>query len=204
MITIVNYGSGNISAITNIYEKINIPYIVVNDASSIKQAKKLILPGVGAFDYNMNKLNESGLREALDEVVLTKKVPVLGICLGLQIMAESSEEGKFAGLGWIKGVVKKFDESYITAKPKIPHMGWNSIKVKAVPQLFNGVDEDKGFYFIHSYYIEVKNEEDIMTTTYYGEEFVSAIHNGNIYATQFHPEKSHTNGIQLLKNFAII
>jgi len=202
MITIVNYGSGNISAITNIYIKLKIPFVVVQDALSIKQAKKLILPGVGAYDYNIKKLNESGLREALDEMVLKKKVPVLGICLGLQIMAESSEEGELSGLGWIKGTVKKFDENLITVKPKIPHMGWNSINVKAVPELFQGIDEEKGFYFIHTYYIDVVNKENIMATTYYGHEFVSAIYKENIYATQFHPEKSHSNGVQLLENFA--
>lgn len=204
MITIVNYGSGNISAITNIYKRLNIAHKVVDDASSIKESKKLLLPGVGAFDYNMKKLNESGLREALDEMVLKKKIPVLGICLGLQIMAVSSEEGKLSGLGWIKGCVKKFDDKLITIKPKIPHMGWNSIKVKSAPELFKGIDVEKGFYFIHSYYIEVENKVDIMTTTNYGHEFVSAVHKDNIFATQFHPEKSHSNGIQLLKNFADI
>ncbi len=202
MITIVNYGSGNIRAIGNVYDRLKIPYVVAENPGEIKKAKKLILPGVGSFDYNMDQLNRSGLRAALDEMVLEKKVPVLGICLGLQIMAEKSEEGNVKGLGWVSGTVKKFDEKLIPFKPKLPHMGWNSIKVYSAPELFNGVDIEKGFYFIHSYYVEAGNIEDVLTTTEYGREFVSGIHKDNIYAVQFHPEKSHSNGIQLLKNFA--
>jgi glutamine amidotransferase len=202
MITIVNYGSGNIRAICNVYERLKVPYVVAEDPNKIRKAEKFILPGVGSFDFNMTKLNRSGLTDALHEMVLGKNIPVLGICLGLQIMAESSEEGSLPGLGWIKGKVKKFDETKIVHKPKLPHMGWNSIFIKSVPELYEGVDTEKGFYFIHSYFIEVEDKENIMTTTTYGEEFVSAIHKENIYATQYHPEKSHSNGIQLLKNFA--
>jgi len=202
MVTIVNYGSGNIKAITNIYQILDIPFSIATKPSELEDAKKIILPGVGSFDYCMNKLNESGLREILNRKVIEDKTPVLGICIGLHIMASESEEGNLPGLGWIDGYVKKFDESKLVFKPKLPHMGWNSIQVKTIPELFKGVNKEHGFYFIHSYYIEVKNKEDIMTITNYENDFVSGINRSNIYAVQFHPEKSHSNGIELLKNFS--
>mgnify|MGYP001198036319 FL=1 len=202
MITIVDYGSGNISAITNIYQILDIPFSIASKPSELEDAEKIILPGVGSFDYCMNKLNKSGLREVLNRKVIEDKTPVLGICIGLHIMASESEEGNLPGLGWIDGYVKKFDESKLVFKPKLPHMGWNSIQVKTIPELFKGVNQEHGFYFIHSYYIEVKNKEDIMTITNYENDFVSGINRSNIYAVQFHPEKSHSNGIELLKNFS--
>ena len=202
MVTIVNYGSGNIKAITNIYQILDIPFSIASKPSELEDAEKIILPGVGSFDYCMNKLNKSGLKEVLNRKVIEDKTPVLGICIGLHIMASGSEEGNLPGLGWIDGYVKKFDESKLVFKPKLPHMGWNSIQVKTIPELFKGVNQEHGFYFIHSYYIEVKNKEDIMTITNYENDFVSGINRLNIYAVQFHPEKSHSNGIELLKNFS--
>jgi len=202
MITIVDYGSGNINAITNIYELLKIPFSIASKPSELESAEKIILPGVGSFDYCMSKLNNSGLKDVLNKRVLKDKVPVLGICIGLHIMALNSEEGELSGLGWIQGNVKKFDETKLVEKPKIPHMGWNSIKVESTPNLFKDINQDQGFYFIHSYYIEVENKENIMTTTNYGSNFVSGINSSNIYAVQFHPEKSHSNGMKLLKNFS--
>ena len=202
MITIINYGSGNINAIANIYKRLKIPYNIADNIQTLEKASKLILPGVGAFDNNMKQLNESGIRNVLDDLVKSKKIPILGICLGLQIMANDSDEGIENGLGWIKGSVKKFNIEEIESKPKIPHMGWNSIKIHSTPELFRGINPIVGFYFVHSYYLEVENTDDIMTSTSYGGEFVSGIHHKNIYATQFHPEKSHSNGIRLLKNYA--
>lgn len=202
MITIVDYGSGNIKAITNIYELLKIPYNIASNPKELEEAKKIVLPGVGSFDYCMSKLNNSGLKEVLNRKVLEEKVLVLGICIGLQIMADDSDEGKLPGLGWIKGHVKKFDESKLLHKPKTPHMGWNSIFVKTKPELFKDINYSQGFYFIHSYYIEVENSENIMTTTDYDGHFVSGINSANIFAVQFHPEKSHTNGMKLLKNFS--
>ena len=201
MISIINYGSGNVHAIANIYQRENIPYEIIDTAEEIQVADKLLLPGVGAFDHNMQQLKDSGLINALNSSVLEKRVPILGICLGLQVMVDFSEEGSLPGLGWIKGCVKKFDEAKLIQKPKVPHMGWNSVEVKSKPELFDGVDSRVGFYFIHSYYVSVE-EENILTETNYGQPFVSGIYKDNIYGVQFHPEKSHSNGIKLLTNFA--
>ena len=204
MIAILDYGSGNINAITNIYKTLKIPFCIASKPSDLDNVKKIILPGVGSFDYCMNKLNTSGLKAALNKKVLDEKIPVIGICIGLHLMANSSSEGNLKGLGWINGKVKKIDNSKLLHKPKLPHMGWNSINIKKNNELFNGTDAEKGFYFIHSYCIDVADEFNIMTTTLYGQEFASGISKSNIYAVQFHPEKSHSNGMRLLLNFSKI
>ena len=204
MITIIDYGSGNINAISNIYDILKIPYKIASTPKQLENSERIILPGVGSFDHCMQKLNQSGLKETLNKKVLIDKIPVLGICIGLHIMAEKSEEGELLGLGWIKGCVKKFNKNIIIHKPKIPHMGWNTVKIINRLDLFKGVNLDKGFYFIHSYYIDILNNENIMTITEYGKTFVSGIHSLNIFAVQFHPEKSHSNGMKLLKNFSKI
>lgn len=202
MIGIVNYGSGNIQAIANIYNRSNIPYQIIEDPNLIKKADKLILPGVGSFDATMQQLNDSGLKSALDEEVLVNNKPVLGVCVGMQILSEGSEEGVLPGLGWIKGKVKKFDISKIKEKPYLPHMGWNTVIPKLSHDLFKGIDEELGFYFVHSFYFETRVQEDILGTTFYGGTFSSAVFHNQIFGMQFHPEKSHSNGIQLLSNFA--
>jgi imidazole glycerol-phosphate synthase subunit HisH len=204
MITIINYGSGNIRAIGNIYERLKIPFKITNHPDEVKGSQKIILPGVGAFDETISMLDESGFRKVLDHEVLTNKIPVLGICVGMQILAEKSEEGSLPGLGWIKGEVKKIDTNLIATKPKIPHLGWNSIKVVKTNGLFQEVDEEQGFYFMHSYYFECDDQEDIMSTTFYGKNFASSVNHENIYGVQFHPEKSHHNGVNFLKNFAVL
>jgi len=203
MITIINYGSGNIKAIGNIYDRLRIPYTVANTPEEVKGSQKIILPGVGAFDETIKMLDETGFRSVLDYEVLTNEVPVLGICVGMQILANNSEEGVLQGLGWIDGVVKKIDKSILLQKPKLPHLGWNSISIKKNKDaFFNGIVEESGFYFLHSYYFQCKNEIDVAATTFYGNNFASAVNRKNIYGVQFHPEKSHHNGIQLLQNFA--
>ncbi len=204
MITIINYGSGNISAIGNIYERLKVPFKIANTPEEVFGAEKIILPGVGAFDETISMLDESGFRSVLDKEVLENKVPVIGICVGMQILAKSSEEGKLPGLGWIDGVVKKIDKSLIVVKPKIPHLGWNSIEVTNPNPLYDGINEEEGFYFLHSYYFECNNEADVLSKTFYGKTFASSVNNNNIYGVQFHPEKSHSNGVQLLHNFAKI
>ena len=202
MIGIIDYGSGNIQAIATIYKNLNIEHQVLNNPEDLKKVDKLILPGVGAFDATMQQLIDSGLKEELNKLVLEEKIPVLGICVGLQVMGFESEEGELPGLGWIPGKVKKFDKSRIENKPKLPHMGWNEIKDNGSHPLFDGIDSDFGFYFVHSFYFECEYEENILSTSKYGDEFTSSIFAGHIFGTQFHPEKSHTNGVQLFKNFA--
>jgi glutamine amidotransferase len=202
MITIVNYGSGNIQAIGNIYKRLNIAFEIANSVEALSNATKLILPGVGAFDKTMKQLVDSGMKSSLDLLVLEKKVPVLGICVGMQILANGSEEGDLPGLGWIAGKVKKFDVSKFTHKPHIPHMGWNNVSPVTEHQLFKNMDEQQGFYFLHSYYFECSDSKNVLSTTEYGDRFASAVYTDNIFGTQFHPEKSHHNGIQLLKNYA--
>ena len=200
MIGIVDYGVGNIRAIENIYRKLNIPTLRITQSEDLDRVTKIILPGVGAFDHAMSKLNESGLREALNHSVLKLKVHVLGICVGMQLMADSSEEGVLLGLGWIPGKVRRFDINKINNFTKIPHMGWNEI-THTGNQLFKSVDPNSGFYFLHSYFFDAKYEESIIARAFYNHEFDCAVNIDNVFAVQFHPEKSHDNGIQLFKNF---
>jgi glutamine amidotransferase len=202
MITIIDYGSGNINAIKNIYERLNIPFELATTMKQIIVADHILLPGVGAFDETISTLQKKGFMEVLNKKVLEEKVPILGICVGMQMLADSSEEGTLNGLGWIHGKVKKFDKNLIPSKPKIPHLGWNSIEITRDCPLFKNIDPEVGFYFVHSYYFECADKINVICTTEYGKSFHSAVNLKNIYGVQFHPEKSHDNGIQLLRNFA--
>lgn len=202
MITIVNYGSGNILAIGNIYKRLGIPFQVVEDPAALRSATKIILPGVGAFDKTMSQLIESGLKDPLDDLALRKKIPVLGICVGMQILANDSEEGTLPGLGWIDGHVRHIDVSRFSHKPHVPHMGWNAVSPVVDHPILKDIDHQQGFYFLHTYYFSCTKAENILCTTEYGDRFASGIHRENIYGMQFHPEKSHQNGIRILKNFA--
>jgi glutamine amidotransferase len=202
MITIINYGLGNISAFANVYKRLNIPVTIATRNEELIGAKKIILPGVGAFDHAMEMLQQSGMRETLDELVLQNKVPVLGICVGMQILAKSSDEGTLPGLGWIDGEVKKFDASLIKHKTRLPHMGWNTITPTKTTALLSGFNDASRFYFLHAYYFHCNNLDNEIARTEYGTPFSSAVQKENIYGVQFHPEKSHENGIQLLNNFA--
>lgn len=202
MIGIIDYGSGNIQAIRNIYKRLKIQTFIVKVPKDVSLATKLILPGVGAFDEAIGKLDQSGLRNALDRAVLQNKIPVMGICVGMQIMADSSEEGTLKGLGWISGSVKCFDVNQMTIVPKLPHMGWNEISSKH--SIFEGIDKKIGFYFLHSYFFKAESKKNVIATSCYQHDFDCAINNENIFGFQFHPEKSHSNGIRLFKNFSDI
>jgi glutamine amidotransferase len=202
MLTIVDYGLGNILAFANVYRRANVPFAIATTADQLKDATRIILPGVGAFDHAMNLLDGSGMRGTLDELVLNKKVPVLGICVGMQILAETSDEGSGRGLGWIKGNVRKFDVSTFTQATHLPHMGWNDVAPTRPDALFAGLESDARFYFLHSFYFECANQVDALAVSNYGSDFSCAVNSANIYGVQFHPEKSHHFGNQLLKNFA--
>lgn len=202
MIGIINYGLGNIKAFANIYSRLGIPFIIAAKADDLKTVTKVILPGVGAFDHAMELLEKSGIRQALNELVFGRHLPVLGICVGMQILSSASEEGLLPGLGWIDGVVKKFDHAAFVHETPLPHMGWNNVEPLLKTDLFQDIDSDCRFYFLHSYYFHCNKKENILAVTEYGGQFISAVSSGNIFGVQFHPEKSHQGGIQLLKNFA--
>lgn len=204
MIVIVNYGLGNVASIKNMLKKIGVKSTISSDHVEIAKASKLILPGVGAFDYGMRYLNNLNLKPILDKKVLEEKVPILGICLGMQLLSEGSEEGELAGLGWIKGKCKKFSFQSIADgnKFKVPHMGWNEVKIGGESNLYHGFDKnDAAFYFVHSYHLACDDPSTVLTTTSYGYEFTSSVQKENIMGVQFHPEKSHKYGMKLLRNF---
>lgn len=200
MIGIIDYGVGNIKAFANIYKNFDIPFKIVKTVDDFEGVTKLILPGVGSFDHAMASLQNSGMKDMLDELVLIKKLPVIGICVGMQMLAKSSDEGELSGLGWIDGFVKKFDKSKIINGP-LPHMGWNSLNIKEEKTILSGLEKTPRFYFLHSYYFECTDKNDVLATATYGDEFDCVINHENIYGIQCHPEKSHHNGIKLLKNF---
>lgn len=204
MITIIDYGLGNIRAFKNVYERLNISVKIARHPADFLGATKIILPGVGAFDYAISQFNKSGMKEKVEDLVFKHQTPILGICLGMQMMAKNSEEGSLPGLGWIDGNVKKFNADSTRFKTRLPHMGWNSIKKRKENTLLNQLNYDSKFYFLHSYYFECEDEDDILCETDYGIRFSSAVNKENIYGVQFHPEKSHSNGIQLLLNFSRI
>jgi glutamine amidotransferase len=201
MIALVDYGLGNIQAFANIYRHLGIEALPARSADDLRAASRIILPGVGSFDWAMTCLQESGLRDALDEEVLEGKKPILGVCVGMQMMACSSDEGKLPGLGWIDATVVKFDVNLLKSKTHLPHMGWNDVSPIRADTLFSGLDKSC-YYFLHSYFIRAAHEDNVLATSIYGVTFTSAIRSGNIYGTQFHPEKSHQWGVRLLKNFA--
>ncbi|MGI9341902.1 MAG: imidazole glycerol phosphate synthase subunit HisH [Gammaproteobacteria bacterium] len=202
MIGLVDYGLGNIRAFENIYRRLAIPVAVIGKAQELESVERLILPGVGAFDWAMRRLNESGMRDALDHAVLEDHRPVLGVCVGMQMMANRSDEGDLAGLGWIDGEVRNLDRVPAVNGMQLPHMGWNDVSPVEGSALFNGLGTGARFYFLHSYYFAPTDDSSVLCGTRYGDSFASGVRSGNAWGVQFHPEKSHQWGIKLLKNFA--
>ena len=202
MITIIDYGVGNINAFYNIYKNLGVVVTIAKNSNDILNASKLILPGVGHFDYAMNKFNESGMVDTVTDLVMNKGIPVLGICVGMQMLATKSEEGKLPGLNWINAEVKKIDTSLLKQSTRLPHMGWNNIIIKKNNPIFHEIVDSPRYYFLHSFYFDCNNNEDTIATSIYGNSFTCAINHNNIFGVQFHPEKSHHFGIQLLKNFS--
>lgn len=200
MIAILNYGVGNVKAFANILKSLGVEHGIAQSEQELRSANKIILPGVGSFDSVMRRLADSGLQEVLSDLVLAKKIPVLGVCVGMQILGSKSEEGTLPGLGWIDAEVRKFHSTRLS----IPQIGWNEVRNKNHSKLLQGLDADARFYFLHSYYMECKNSQDILAETDYGDIFASAVGRENIFGVQFHPEKSHHNGVRLLKNFSEI
>ena len=203
MIAIVDYGMGNLASIKNMLKKLGVPSEITSSPSVLEKAEKIILPGVGAFDNAMINIRNFGLIDILTNKALKEKVPILGICLGMQVLMSSSEEGQESGLGWIEGKSLRFRFSDSNPQLKVPHMGWNRVYPKDTTSLYKNI-VDPRFYFVHSFYVKCQRPEDSLAKTSYGFDFDSSIHKENIYGTQFHPEKSHKFGMQLLKNFVEI
>ena len=204
MIAIIDYGVGNVKAFANIYNTLDMPYIIAKSNKDLTKIKKIILPGVGAFDHAMQRLKASGMKEKLDELVLKDKLPTIGICVGMQMLSNKSDEGIEKGLGWIDAEINKFDRSKLAREYPLPHMGWNDLNLKESDELLVGLEQNPRFYFLHSYYFKPNNHKDIVATANYGAEFAAVVKSENVYGIQCHPEKSHHNGVRLLRNFGEI
>jgi glutamine amidotransferase len=201
MIIIVDYGMGNLGSVFNMFKKIGVQAKISNDLEEISKAEKILLPGVGSFDAAIKKINEVELMPILNFLALEKKIPVLGICLGMQLLMESSEEGSLPGFGWVKGAVKSFKKN-IPDSLKVPHMGWNDVVITRPNPLSVGFSDEIKFYFVHSYFVKVEDMANQIMSCNYGIDFDAAIQKDNIFGAQFHPEKSHRFGMKLLKNFS--
>lgn len=199
-IVIVDYGMGNLNSVRRKLERLKANCEISNDPEKIRNAQKIILPGVGSFGKAMRNINNLHLKEALDFAVIQRKAPVLGICLGMQLMCEHSEEGNCDGLGWVQGVVKQFDMAD-KQKFKVPHMGWNTVQLSNNSVLMNHIESESEFYFVHSFFVKLQNQDEIINVTDYGSTFVSGFQKENIFGLQYHPEKSHEAGDQIFQNF---
>lgn len=204
MIAIVDYGSGNVAAISDIFKRLKVPHVITREHAELRAADRYVLPGVGAFDTTMRTLQDSGLVELLNHEVRVLGKKIMGVCVGMQILGDSSDEGSLPGLGWIPGHIRRIDSSTITGLPKLPHMGWNSVRLKDRSPLFEGVDLQRGFYFLHSYYFDAIDQECVMATVNYGNDIPCGVISGNVIGFQFHPEKSHANGLAIFRNFSLL
>jgi imidazole glycerol-phosphate synthase subunit HisH len=202
VIHIVNYGLGNVQAFVNMYKRLGIEACLASTAAELESAERIILPGVGAFDHAVTLLDQSGMRPVLQDLVVNRKVPVLGICVGMQLLANGSDEGKLPGLGWVPGRVRSFGSAAAAAQLPLPHMGWNDVCPTTPSVLFRDLESGSRFYFLHSFYFEVAPGGETLATANYGIDFSCAVGAGNVFGVQCHPEKSHHWGAHLLKNFA--
>jgi glutamine amidotransferase len=201
MIAILDYGIGNLRSIYNMFKKVGVESTITSDLEVIQKADKYLLPGVGSFDHGMISLRNSPFFKIMEKEVLENKKPILGICLGMQLLSHSSEEGKEKGLGWLDAKTVKFNLE--DKKLPIPHMGWNEVTPRTSNTIFKNLEKNR-FYFVHTYHVVCTNDNDILATSNYGQLFTCSVNNRNIYGVQFHPEKSHRYGMQLLKNFGDI
>jgi glutamine amidotransferase len=202
MITIIDYDMGNLGSILNMFKRLGVTNVrITSDLNKINESSKIILPGVGSFKKAVKNLSRKGLIEILEKKVFQEEIPLMGICLGMQLLFEKSEEGNCDGLGWIKGDVIKFDFKDNLSEFKVPHMGWNQTLIKKKSELVKNLPLNNKFYFAHSFFVKCKDYEDILMTTQYGAKFTSGIQKNNIFGFQFHPEKSHKYGIKIFENF---
>jgi len=200
-IIIIDYGVGNLGSVKNMFKRIGIEALISGDIEEIRTADKLILPGVGRFDYGIEQLNKLNLVNIIKEKVEINKTPILGICLGVQLLTEFSEEGGVEGLGFIKGKTIAFDKTKLQSNQKVPHMSWTKVKDYTQSKLFKNMHNEPKFYFVHSYHLQVESTSDVMVTANYGYDFTAGVEKDNILGVQFHPEKSHGFGMKLLENF---
>jgi len=198
MVGVINHGMGNSGSVLNMLRYLGIPCMLSSDTTEVSNCSSLILPGVGAFDQGMRALDRSGLKDCLTELVMDQHRPILGICLGMQMLTRCSQEGVLPGLGWIEADTLKFDPAEMKERLPVPHMGWNQVEPKQYPEWFMQRDGESRFYFVHSYYVRCDHQEDVLTETTYGMRFASGLRHGNICGVQFHPEKSHRFGMQFL------
>jgi imidazole glycerol-phosphate synthase subunit HisH len=200
-VVVINSRVGNLGAIPNMLARLGASALVTDDPHDVEHADRIILPGVGSFDAALRNLTVAGLLEAMAEPVLVRQVPFLGVCLGMELLADHSEEGKMPGLGWIRGEVARFRFDDLADHPRVPHMGWNTVRATRDTPLLRDLGDRSRFYFAHSYYFRPKDPGDVIGLTDYGFPFASAVQRGNIAGVQFHPEKSHRHGLRLFENF---
>jgi glutamine amidotransferase len=201
MIGIIDYGMGNVQAFSRVYKLLEMPHVLIDSPAKLNnKISKIILPGVGSFDHAMSSLNASNIRNKLDEYVLTRNIPTLGVCVGFQIFCRDSDEGEAKGLGWIEATVKKLNKGNLDRKMPLPHMGWNTINVERDDKIIEGIDFKKGFYYLHSYHV-ASDPNYIIASSEYGEKINAIFRYKNLIGIQPHPEKSHSNGIKFLENF---
>lgn len=200
-VAIVDYGMGNVGSIKNMLRKVGANPVIASQPEDIAQVTKIVLPGVGAFDQGMRKLATSGFRDALEQAVMERHVPILGICLGMQLFTRGSEEGELPGLGWIDATTVHFKRELLDKRHRIPHMGWNTVVAIKDSCFFDGMQGEQRFYFLHAYHVVCNDRNDVLTETEYGYSFVSSFVHDNIIGAQFHPEKSHRFGMEFFRRF---